>query len=59
MEAITWHRDSHGLFDYEEKERVTLSEFNLFTNCKFYLNYFMIFLVLIKRDGEKLKSEIF
>ena len=58
VEAITWHIDSHGLFDYEEKERVTLSSFNHFTNCK-SISLFYHFLVLIKRDGEKLKSEIF
>ena len=23
VQSITWYRDSHGLFDYEEKEKIT------------------------------------
>jgi hypothetical protein len=32
--ASTWYRDSHGLFDYEEKEKLTLSNFKMKNNCK-------------------------
>lgn len=30
--ASTWYRDSHGLFDYEEKEKLTLSNFKIKNN---------------------------
>jgi hypothetical protein len=32
VQASTWYRDSHGLFDYEEKEKLTLSNFKLKNN---------------------------
>ena len=32
--ASTWYRDSHGLFDYEEKEKLTLTNFKIKNNCK-------------------------
>ena len=34
ISAATWYRDSHGLFDYEEKEKLTMSNFKMKNNCK-------------------------
>ena len=34
IQAQTWYRDSHGLFDYEEKEKLTLSNMKVKDNCK-------------------------
>jgi hypothetical protein len=35
IQAQTWYRDSHGLFDYEEKEKLTLSNMKVKDNCKY------------------------
>ena len=35
MEAFTWYRDSHGLFDYEEKEKITHCAVQASKNCKY------------------------
>ena len=35
IEAATWYRDSHGLFDYEEKEKLTICKITALNNCKF------------------------
>lgn len=32
ISAATWYRDSHGLFDYEEKEKLTMSNFKMRNN---------------------------
>jgi len=47
MEATTWYRDSHGLFDYEEHEKITKS--HLKSRSSF----------LLKRDGDLLNLEEF
>lgn len=30
----TWYRDSHGLFDYEEEEKLTMNEIKATNSCK-------------------------
>ena len=34
IDVSTWYRDSHGLFDYEEHEKVKLNEFKTMSSCK-------------------------
>lgn len=38
IQAFTWYRDSHGLFDYEEKEKLTTSNLKVKDNCKSQFN---------------------
>jgi len=45
VHATTWYRDSHGLFDYEEYDKITTSQ--LTSNRSFFLS----------RDHEYIKKE--
>ena len=47
MIATTWYRDSHGLFDFEEDQKIQSTTYNQFGSFFF------------KREGEILKSERF
>ena len=35
--ASTWYRDSHGLYDYEEDNKISISHFKASQGCKYIL----------------------
>ena len=43
--ASTWYRDSHGLFDYEEKQKLTVSNMKVKDNCKLHGHWLLSFYI--------------
>ena len=55
--ANTWYRDSHGLFDYEEKQKLVISKLQASQNCKSTVHSNLS--VHLKRDGDIVNVENF
>ena len=61
IQCKTWYRDSHGLFDYEEEQKMTHNKFSTNGSCKLLRNFIILFLlvVLLKRDSDNIIKEDF